>query len=103
MKIMTTTKKITLATVKAFVRKAQNLHIRTKSQFDGMTDCVMPTDSNGFTIAVKSENHAEHTLGVAGAWFVLGGGDRCSAYEDDNFKGFSVYNCCGSFLLATPK
>lgn len=100
---MTTTKKITLATVKSFVRKAQNLHIRTKSQFDGMTDCVMPTDNNGFTPVRQSENHFEHTLGVAGAWFVLGGGDRCSAYEDDNFKGFSIYNCCGSFLLATPK
>lgn len=95
--------KITLATVKSFIRKSKNLHIKTKSQFDGMVDCVMPTEDNGFTLALPSERHLENTLNIAGAWFVLGGRDYFSAYEDDNFKGFYIFNCCGSFYLVEPK
>lgn len=100
---MNTAKKITLATIKSFVRKSANLHISEKSRFDGMVDCVMPTENNGFTPVIASDKHQQYTLGIQGAWFVLGGGDRFSAYEDEKFVGYSVYNCCGSFLLAVPK
>ena len=40
-------KKITLATLKTFIRKNQdNLYIKVKSSFDSNTDCVMSTEDN---------------------------------------------------------
>jgi hypothetical protein len=96
-------KKITLATVKSFIRKNPNLYINCKSSFDGMVDCVMPNDNQGFEPIKPSDRNSSNTLGIEGAWFVLGGGDRFYPHEDDNFEGIEVYNCCGSFILATRK
>ena len=93
----------TLATFKSFIKKTPNLYIATKSSFDGMVDCCMPCDNQGFTPIEAREGNQEHTLGIAGVWLVLGGGDRFYAFEDDNFKGFEVYNCCGHFYVATKK
>jgi hypothetical protein len=96
-------KKITLTTVKSFIRKNPNLYINCKSRFDGMVDCVMPCDNQGFEPVELSDRNSSNTLGIEGAWFVLGGGDRFYPHEDDNFEGIEVYNCCGSFILATRK
>jgi hypothetical protein len=98
--------RITLATIKSFIRKnRESLLINCKSSFDGMVDCVMPTDENGFTKALNPDEgrNFENCLGIHGAWFVLGGGDRFYPYEDESFKGYEVYNCCGRFILATSK
>jgi len=99
-------KKVTMATVKSFIRKNRDqLLINCKSSFDGMVDCVMPTENNGFTKALEPDqgrNH-ENCLGIHGAWFVLGGGDRVRPYEDEQFTGFEIYNCCGNFMLAIKK
>lgn len=103
MKIMNATKKITLATIKSFLRNAKNLHICKKSMFDGMTDCVMPTADRKFETASYTCNALYNTLGIQGAWFVRDSDDYFAAYEDDTFKGYEVHNCCGSFLLVTPK
>lgn len=93
-------KKITKATVKSFIRKnRQDLLINVKSRFDGMVDGVMPVES-AFATAKQTDRHIERTLGIAGAWFVGGGDDRFEAYEENGFKGYVVYNCCGSFILA---
>lgn len=97
-------KKITLATVKSFIRKNPNLYINCKSKFDGMVDCVMPCNNQGFEpIEPDPRGFCRNTLDIKGAWFVLGGGDRFYPHEDDNFEGIEVYNCCGSFILATRK
>ena len=51
-------------------------------------------------LAQKDENNASHTLGVNGAWFVGDSRDYFTAYDDGQFSGYEVYNCCGSFVLA---
>jgi hypothetical protein len=67
---MATTKRITLATVKSFIKKnIDNLYINKKSSFDGMTDCVERL-AGGFGKAVRTTEHVEHTNGIKGAWFV---------------------------------
>ena len=97
--------RITLATIKAFIRKnRENLYIDVKSTFDGMVDCVMPCGDGAFTKALTPDDGYNHQnkLGIQGAWFVLGGGDRFYPFEKDGFKGYEVYNCCGTFILAVP-
>lgn len=96
------TKKITLATVKSFVKKNRNgLYIRVGSRFDGMNDCVMPVNG-GFSPAKESGN-TENTLGIAGAWFVRDSRDWFTPYDDGTFTGYEVSNCCGNFILAIKK
>ena len=95
------TKKITLATVKKFIRENRAaLHIATKTRFDGMTDGCESCKDQSFTPAQTPDNGGhENQLGVQGAWFVFGSRDHFQYFEADGFKGVKVYNCCGSFRL----
>ncbi len=91
--------KPTLATLKSFIRKnAGNLVINVTSSFDGMTDCC-ESQKGGFRPAVATQSHTEHTLGIEGAWIVGQSRDTISHYEENGIKGFTVYNCCGSFVV----
>ena len=95
----------TMTTIKSFIRKNPALYIKNLSNFDGMVDCVMPCDNQGFRAVTAPDagyNH-ENKLGIQGAWFVLGGGDRIYDYSDGDFIGYEVYNCCGHFILAIKK
>jgi len=93
-------KKITLATIKSFIRKnREKLWISNRSDFDGMVDCVMEC-SGEWRQARQTERHVSNTLGVGGAWFVLRSNDWFSAYTADGFTGFGVSNSCGDFVLA---
>jgi hypothetical protein len=96
--------KITLATVKSFINKNKgHLLIKVKSKFDGMVDGVRDLEDLGFQRALPDDIHTSNTLGIRGAWFVKGSRDHLTAYEDSNIKGFSIYNCCGSFILGIYK
>ena len=96
-------KKITLATVKKFIRdNKEGLYINVKSNFDGMVDCVMPQDG-GFTKIKEAEMNKEYNQGISGAWFVGQSRDYFTNYSDDKFVGIEVYNCCGTFILAVNK
>lgn len=97
--------KITLATVKSFIRKNwANLHIKCTSDFDGMDDSIHHDPSAQFHPVKQDDRGCEsNTLGIAGAWFVKGSRDYFSAYEDRLMVGIDVSNCCGSFILAVPK
>jgi len=95
-------KKITLATVKSFIKKNRaHLLIKKSSSFDGMTDCVMPVESE-FTPALQPDEgrNFKETLGIHGAWFVFGSRDYFYPFEQDGLVGYRVSNCCGSFTLA---
>lgn len=94
-------KKITLATVKSFIRKASELHISRKSRFDGSVDCVMELADNGFHVAQPTDRNLDGTMGYEGVWFVRGSSDYFTPYNDGKFQGFEVYNCCGTFIVAT--
>ena len=91
--------KPTVATLKSFIAKNRdNLFIKQKSRFDGMCDGVVYDVNAGFKAALPSTSHMKNTLGIKGAWVV--GRDLISAYEANGFKGYDVYNCTGSFVLA---
>lgn len=101
----TTTKKITQATIKSFINremKNENLFIKNKSSFDGMVDCVMPVQG-GFRKVEPSGNNGDYCLGVTGAYFVGQSRDHFTPWANDNFIGYEVYNCCGSFILAMAR
>lgn len=100
----TTTKKVTLATIKSFIRKNKaNLYIMYESHFDGMIDGVRYFDDTKFEKAVSTDKWLGNTLGVSGAWFVGGSRNYFSTYNKDGFFGYHVYNCCGSFTLAVKQ
>jgi hypothetical protein len=95
-------KKITLATVKKFIKEAKgDLQIRSVSEFDGMCDGVRNCDG-GYSMAILGDGF-ENTLGVVGAWFVFGSRDSFTEIDTPTHTGIHVYNCCGSFDLAVAK
>lgn len=99
------TSKITLATVKSFVRKNQGkIYIDVRSSFDGMIDGLRFEDG-GLTLAQKDERNCNqnYTLGISGAWFVGSSRDYFFWFENDNFDGIEVVNSCGKFILAVKK
>ena len=92
--------KITAATIKSFIRKNQgSLYIKVRSSFDGMTDGLAYYD-NGFTEAKEDTELVRNTWGVRGAWFVNGSRDYFEAYQEGNYKGYHIFNACGSFYIA---
>jgi len=96
-------KKITLATIKSFVRKnRESIYIRVRSDFNGMSDMVERNRNAQFKKAVMGEI-SDHDLGIEGAWFVLQSRDIFSTFDNGEFAGYHVYNCCGSFDLVVPK
>jgi hypothetical protein len=106
---ITTYKKITLATLKSFIKKNQGkLFINVKSSFDGMIDgCASHYD--GFvkaekdkTQSVNSDYH-DRTQGIKGCWLVGGSRDYFKPYNDLRFEGIEVSNSCGHFIIAITK
>ena len=101
----TTTKKITLATIKSFIKKNQeNLYINVLSSFDGMTDAC-EDQNDGFKKAEETTNRFSvlNNKGIEGAWFVGESRDYFSPYEDKLFTGYKITNACGKFILAIKK
>jgi hypothetical protein len=105
----TITKKITLATLKSFIKNnSGKLFINVKSSFDGMIDgCASYHD--GFvkaerdkTISINSDYH-NSTQGIKGVWLVGSSRDYFKPYNDNRFEGIEVSNSCGHFIVATPK
>jgi hypothetical protein len=98
-----TAKKITLATVKSFIKKnRKSLMINVKSSFDGMVD-GLAYYNNGFREATEEKVNNVNTFGIDGAWFVGFSRDYFRPYNDGTFEGIEVYNSCGKFILATKK
>jgi len=97
---MKTAKKITMATVKSFIRKNRYaLRISSRTQFDGMCDGIMPTADQSFVRAYETDTHMDATLGVQGAWFT-NSKNYLQRFEEAGMIGFRIQNCCGSFDLA---
>ena len=96
-------KKITLATIKSFIRKNNNnLYINVKSRFDGMHDCCMP-QNDVFVEVRKTDSHLDRTLGIQGAWFVGSSRDYFYPYNKNGFIGYQISNCCGRFVLVVKE
>ena len=89
-----THKRITLATVKSFMRKnADNLWIYTRSSFDCMIDMVSQVE--GSWKPTSPEILEKKLVGSRGAR------DFYSHYTKGAWVGFSVSNCCGEYFIAT--
>ena len=112
-----TEKRITIATVKSFIRKHRDagLMIEVKSDFDGMQDGVRET-RGGFTPVraatwydresnqyVEASRDNSNSMGINGVWFVLGSRDWFSRFETETMTGFEVSNCCGKWRVAVAK
>ena len=96
-----TKKKITKATFRSFCsRNKGKLLIRCDSSFDGMIDCVSFNHDAQFKPARYEAGNDSHTLGILGVWLVGHSRDYFEAYEQDGMICLSVYNCCGSFVVA---
>ena len=97
-------KKITKATFKSFIRKNEGkLYIMCKSNFDSQDDCVRGNENRSFKLAIKKEEFTKNTLGIKGIWLVGGSGNYFDKYEDENYTGIELYNCCGSQIIAVQK
>jgi hypothetical protein len=101
------TKKITLATVKSFIKNNRKaLYINVKSSFDGMTDGIERRNEGFVPATTDTDPHTqEHSLGIKGAWFVGSSRDYFTAYDSigGDMTGIEVSNSCGSFVLAVKK
>lgn len=94
-----TTKKFTMSSLKSWIRKnVDTLQIRESTRFDGMVDCVMPSEDQSWGKVGSINFTDKHTLGISCAWFV--GESRDYLYPktvNDKIVSVFVSNCCGSF------
>lgn len=96
--------KVTRNTLKSFIKNnIDSLQIKVESKFDGMVDCVMPTENTGYQPIKRTESALNNTLGINGAWFVGNSRDYFTEVETETHKGYEVYNCVGSFELVIKK
>jgi hypothetical protein len=95
------TKKITVATFKAFVRKNRDkLLIKCMSSFDAMTDGTEYNHGAAYEPVKATDCDAGHTLGISGVWIVGRSRDYVNAITEPGLVGYEVHNCCGNFAVA---
>ena len=94
-------KRITKATIKSFINKNE-IYLKKHMEFDSMTDGCEPCYDRSITKAERVEPN-NNNLGIKGTYFVGDSRDYFETYEEGNFTGYRVSNCCGVFYLLTPK
>lgn len=95
--IVLQTKKITLATLKAFINKAETLYVEHVSSFNGMSDCVESCNSG-----LKQIDKAD-AIGFKGVYLVGSSRDYFQYVETETHYGIKVFNSCGSSKIYTNK
>lgn len=102
---MTTSKKITLSTLKKFVKEnAQNLYANCKSDFNGMSDCVESVNTGFKKVdSDKIDFNKECNLGIDLIWLVRGSRDYFRSFSENGFEGIEISNCCGHSVIAIKK
>jgi hypothetical protein len=91
-------KKITMATLKSFIKNAKDLYVESVSSFDGMTDCVESVENRELRQISKDK-----AIGHGGVWCVGSSRDYFEFKETNTHFGIEVYNSCGSGILWTKK
>jgi len=81
-------KKITVATLKSFMRKNPNFRVFEKYSFDGMID------GNSSAQAGIKEWDFDKTIRLV---LVGSSGNYLQFVEKTGYYGINVYNCCGSY------
>ena len=96
-------KKLTKTTLKSLIKKnAGNLFVRIRAEFDGMVDGVVYSKRE-FKSAKTTTRAIENSLGLEGVHLVHGSGNFFEAYEDENYVGIEISNCCGCMIVAVRK
>ena len=91
-------KKITLATLKSFIKKSPVLFVEHLSAFSGNDDYVISNENPEMRLVSK-----ENAIGFQGVYCVGYSRDYFKYVETTTHYGIKVYNCCGSAILWTPK
>ncbi len=91
------TQKITMATLKSFIKKNDNLFVEGISSFSGMTDCV---EMNRTELIPVSK---EKAIGHSGVYCVGQSRDYFCFVENEKYFGIEVSNSCGCAILWTNK
>ena len=98
------TQKITLATLTSFARRNKdNLFVKKESSFDGMSDMVEPLKNDWEKTTFDPEKTGYYSTGIQGVYTVGSSRDYFRIYEDSEYYGINVYNCCGNSILAVKK
>lgn len=87
-------KKITMATLKSFIKNAGDLFVETKSSFNGMIDGTEYFKDTKMVPVAKAD-----AIGHKGVYCVGGSRDYFAYKERDGYVGIEVYNCCGCEIL----
>ena len=91
-------KKITMATLKSFIKNAKDLYVESVSSFDGMSDCVESVENRELRQISKDK-----AIGHSGVWMVGSSRDYFAFKETTTHYGIGVYNSCGCGVLWTKK
>lgn len=105
MEKLKSTQKITIATLKAFAKRNEGkIYSKEQSSFDGITDCVEQTKGQWQKSEIKEAGwNNYYKTGIQGIYTVGQSRDYLTIYEDSEFYGIEVYNCCGKTILAVKK
>ena len=100
--VTATAKKVTMATVKSFIKKNRaKLLIKISSRFDGMTDGLEWNKDAQFVPVVETGRvDCQYSLGLSGVWIVGGSRNWVEAINVPGYVGYSVSNCCGKWTVA---
>ena len=104
MKTLKQAKKITLATLKAFARRNEGkIYAKEVSSFNGMIDGVDKSHDPSWKETKLTNETGYCQTGIQGIYTVGSSRDYFSLYEDEDFEGIEISNCCGVTILAVKK
>ena len=92
-------KKITKSTLNSFIKSAKVLYVEKGASFDGMYDCIMPSNDRG----LKLIENKDDAIGHRGVWCVGQGRDYFTIVERKTMYGINVSNACGNATIYTTK
>ena len=97
--------KPTLASLKSFIRKNRNdLLLKVTSSYSCMIDGCEYYKEATFTPVQNTDRDAKYTLGISGVWWVANGSrNYITPFDNGEYLGYEVSNCCGNFTLAVKK
>ena len=93
-------KRITLATIKKFIRDNDELYIKHNYHFDGSVDGTVQDTDRTFKPVRYADLSTQYNLGISGAWFVGNSRDYFTKFENDEYEGYEISNACGCFIIA---
>ena len=103
MKKLRLAKKITLATLKSFARRNNShLYVKDIRSFSGMTDAIEEVDDE-FKETTITDDRSFFKTGIVGLYTVGQSRDYFNIYEDENYEGIKLVNCCNTTILAKKK